>query len=535
MSAAWRPAHQMSDAEVLAESHALTVAEDRSALASPVRLARHLDPTYVRRRHTNLVGQAMARLAGGEYNRLLITLPPQCGKTWTAVIWGGFWWLANHPAHRVIIGSYGNMLAVNRGKTIRKLVSLHGGRFGLELEHGSTQKAEWWLTSGGGLKSVGRGAGITGHPGDLALIDDPHSSRADADSLPSRDSVADWYSADITSRMAPFAPVVLVMTRWHPDDLAGRLLQQEGRVEDGGRWMVLHMPALADPGRLGPDPLDRQAGEPLPHPSVPAGDIGKLRSHWEDKRATSLVRDWNALYQGDPQPAAGALLTEAQIRAQRWFGNPDRQVTATPRKHAVAVDPSGGGRDTCGIVAGWLGDDDRLYLTHDLTDVLGPEVWGRRVCELAAEIGADRIIIEANYGGAMATMIVKTAWKQLRDEELKRLGGDHRGGTYKREARYNRPAPRVEPVHSRKSKLLRAEPVAQYWTADRIRTTTYLPDLEAEWATWQPGPDSPGRIDASVHLAWAIVPEDTTTSDVSSAHAMTGVDLTRQLHPGHHF
>lgn len=523
----------MSDAEVLAESYALGRAEDQAALATPVRLARHLDPRYVRRRHTNLVGHAMAHL-GTEYNRLLITLPPQCGKTYTAVIWGALWWLFRNPAHRVIVGSYGNQLAINRGKAVRKLVLAHGQRYGVELERGSTQKADWQVTAGGGLKSVGRGAGIAGHPGDFALIDDPHSSRADADSLAMRDAVADWYSADITSRMSPFSPVVLIMTRWHPDDLAGRLVQQEGRVEDGGRWKVIHLPALADPGKFGPDPLGRTAGAPLPHPEVASGDTKTLLAHWEDKRATSLVRDWSALYQGDPQPRAGALLTEAQLRAQRWFDNPDRIITATPVKHAVSVDPSGGGRDTCGIVGGWLGNDDRLYLTHDLTDVLGPEVWGRRACELAAEIGADRIIVEANYGGKMATLIVKTAWAQLREEELQRLGGDRNSRTYKEQARYNRPAPSIEAVYSRKNKVLRAEPVAQYWTADRIRTANRLLDLESEWSTWQPGPDSPGRIDASVHLAWALVPEDTTTSDVTSAAAMTGVDLTQQLIPGQH-
>lgn len=523
----------MSDAEVLAESWALARAEDHAALASPVRLARHLDPSYVRRRHTNLVGAAIAKMAAGEFNRLLITLPPQCGKTFTAVVWGAFWWLCRNPSHRVIVGSYGNQLAINRGRSIRKLVTTYGDRYGLELERGSTQKADWWLTSGGGLKSVGRGAGITGHPGDLAIVDDPHSSRADADSLTMRDAVADWYSADITSRMAPFAPVLLVMTRWHPDDLAGRLLQEEGRLVDGGRWEVIHLPALANPGRFGPDPLGRSPGAPLPHPKIAAGDTAAALAHWEDKRATSLVRDWAALYQGDPQPAAGALLSEAQLRAQRWFGQPDRQITARPVKHAVAVDPSGGGRDTCGIVAGWLGDDDRLYITHDATAVMGSEVWGVRVCTLAAETDADRIIIEANYGGDMGRMIVRTAWEQLRRKELDELGGDPTARSYKARARYARPAPRVELVHSRKNKMLRAEPVAQYWTADRIRTTTYLPELESEWATWQPNSaDSPGRIDASVHLAWALVPEVTGTSDVAGTAALQEVDLTRHLSPG---
>lgn len=506
-----RPVGIMGDDELLVEAEALQRADDQLALSTPTTLARHLSYGYKRRRHLNIIGREMARIDAGEIDRLLIMTPPQVGKTVTAVVWGAFWWLARHPGHRAIIGSYGSTLAIERGRDIRRLVVDVGDRYDLALEPGNRQVAKWRLASGGGVLSAGIRSGVTGNPGDIAFVDDPHKSRADADSLAFRDAVDSWYSADLGSRLAPRAPLVLVMTTWHIDDLAHRVLDREGRIEDGGRWRVIKMPALATEAD---DPLGRKIGEPLPHPKITPGDTDELLRHWQEKRKGSRLRDWHSLYQCDPQPSEGALLTEKQLRERRWRG----KVTATPVIHGVAVDPSGGGRDVAGIVGGFLGDDDRLYLTHDRSGHMSADKWGEAACILAMEIDADRVIYEANYGGDQAGYVIRTAWDALRRAELVELGlpdtpAARRSAAYRAVAKYARPAPRVVGVHARKGKRLRAEPIAVQWINDRIRTAEYLPDLEQEWATWQPtDKDSPGRIDASVHLAWSMLraPADTT-------------------------
>lgn len=522
MTLALRPTWQMTDEELLAEADAIARAEDKAALGDPATLMRHLNPNgYKRRPHVRVIGREMAKLYSGETKRLMILTPPQVGKTVTAVVGGAFWWLALRPTNRVIVGSYGNALAVNRGRSVRKLVNEHGHRYDLRLERGSTAANDWLLTSGGGMKSVGVGGGVTGTPGDIALIDDPHKSRAEADSLRRRDAVHDWYSGDIFSRLSPDAPIVVIMTPWHPDDIRGRLLQEEGRVEDGGLWRVIHMPALCtDPIN---DPLGRELGAPLPHPKIPARDSAAALAHWQAKRRGSSVRDWAALYQGDPRPAEGALLARKLLRERRCFGDDPAcgPCNTNVQRSAVAVDPSGGGRDTAGIVAGYLGSDKRLYLTHDWSGVMSSADWSRKACQLAVQTDADRIIVEINYGGDMATLAIRTAFDVLRTEErdaftgreslwaeFLEAGGDiTRTPTYKAEALYNRLCPRIEVVKARKGKLLRAEPIAQQWIEDHIRTTTYLPELEDEWATWQPDhTDSPGRIDASTYLAYAMLP-----------------------------
>lgn len=513
VSVAMRPVWQMTDAELAAEADAINRADDADALADPSTLMRHLLPGYVRRQHLRVIGEAVAALGRGDINRLLITTPPQVGKTVTAVVGAAFWWLANHSHHRVIIGSYGAHLAVNRGKAVRKLVNEHGQRYGLALERGSASAADWELTTGGGIKSVGVGTGVTGTPGDLAIIDDPHKSRQEADSLRKRDNVHDWYSGDIISRLAPGAPVLLVMTRWHPDDLAARVMAQEGREEDGGAWRMVHIPAFSlgqtytdKSGRTLHDPLGRPAGEPMGHPKIKPREVDKAREHWNSKRRASSVRDWFALYMGEPEPAEGALVSRELLKERRCFQHDPPDCDPAPLKAAVAVDPSGGGRDTAGVVGGYLGTDKRLYLTHDYSGHMSSEAWSRKACELAVEIDADRVVFEKNYGGDMAELAIRTAWDQLRREEMDALGGED-SDAYAQQARYRRLPPRVEGVTARKNKLLRAEPIAQQIKVDRMRFAAYLPELEEEWATWMPDQtESPGRIDASVYLAYELLP-----------------------------
>ncbi len=131
----------------------------RPELATPVTLAAHLDRTYQVRGHVTVIGEKLAALMRRDFDRLMINTPPQVGKSRTAVEWGAFWWLCVHPTTRIVVGCYGDDLAVRRGKAIRRLVERHGAAYGLHLERGSTSMKDWTLTSGGGVRSgVGFGA-----------------------------------------------------------------------------------------------------------------------------------------------------------------------------------------------------------------------------------------------------------------------------------------------------------------------------------------------------------------------------------------
>lgn len=490
----------LDDAALRAELSALLPLADKDALSDPLTLAMHLDRRMVTRPHLRVISEAIASLSPDGGDRVLITTPPQIGKSELAK-WGVFWWLAKYPASRVIIGSYGSLLATKRGRSIRKLVQTHGARYGLQLETGTGAANDWMITSGGGCRSAGVGAGITGEPASFALLDDLVKGRVEADSPTIREKTWSWWSGDLTSRLAPGAPVLLVMTRWHPDDIAGRLLStegvagrllaDEGTVEEGGRWRVVSMPAIAvhediEHG-IYPDGLGRKPGEPLTHPKIATTSPDRLLRHWEDKKRSSVSRDWTSLYQCNPRPVEGALV-DRKILLERRCLRPE----ATPIKSAVAIDPSGGGRDTAGIVAGFLGDDRRVYITHDLSGRMPTEEWAEKAARLADHIDAEKIVIETNYGGDMARRVVRAAWADLVTQ------GDIVGG---------RMPPSLFSVNARKGKVLRAEPIAQQIILDSVRFANVMPELEEEWATWLPtSSDSPGRIDASAYLVYALLP-----------------------------
>jgi hypothetical protein len=464
--------------------------------AGPAHLAAALEPTaYVRRPHLDVISYAWRDIHHNRTERLAISLPSQVGKTTTAVDWAIFWWLILHPRQRIAVASYGDSLAVDRGRAVRRLIETHGHRYDLKLA--TRADHNWSLTSGGGMLSIGVGSGFTGKPCDVLIVDDPHKDRAEADSAAVRKYIHDWWSAVAIPRMAPGAPIVIVGTRWHPDDLIGRVTRHEGTTDKGGRWRVISMPALcANPAT---DPLGRAAGDPLPHPRIDESNTAALLRHWHERRTSMTPRDWQSICQCDPQPPGGTLLTGDEMREARYLDPAKHPAQA---RVGVAVDPSGGGRDTAGIIGGYLGADGRLWYCQDATMVGPADKWARAVAQLAADIDADVIVYESNYGGDMARSVIRTAWDALVREGA--IPAD-------------RLCPRIVGVHSRRGKLLRAEPIAQAWREDRCRSGAYLPELESEWITWQPtSPESPGRIDASVHLAWALLPPPGSKSQVAA-------------------
>ncbi|MGW2768287.1 hypothetical protein [Streptomyces sp. NPDC001275] len=304
-----------------------------------------------------------------------------------------------------------------------------------------------------------------------------------------REQVHDWWSSAALKRLqSDRNAVVAIQTRWHPDDFSGRRMEEEGRLEKGGRWNVVHLPAIANPSKFGPDPLGRVDGYPLPHPKIPTRNRRALLAWWADVKSTSSVRDWHAMAQGDPQPAEGALVSRELLRMIR-----DGTTKVEPQKKAVAVDPSGGGRDVAGVIAGFLGEDKRVWITHDVSAAMSSAEWFTVASLLAYETNAAVIYVEWNYGRDMCTLAIRTSWETLQREG--RISESHL-------------MPLIQPVQAKQGKLLRAEPIAQQMVQDRVRLRGAFTDLENEWATWMPtDPDSPGRIDASCILVYGLVPE----------------------------
>lgn len=208
----------------------------------------------------------------GKCKRLMIFLPPRHGKSELVTVRYVAWQMIEHAKLHVILGSYNQRLANRFSRKIQRIFltqSCKDAKAQREEEarklHEETRKKdtpkmtrsveEWETGGGGGLRAVGVGGGITGFGANLIVIDDPIKSRAEAESETFRENVWDWFNDDLYTRLEPNAAMILIQTRWHEDDLAGRLLRE---MEDGGEeWEVVSFPALAESGEL-PNEDDRE-------------------------------------------------------------------------------------------------------------------------------------------------------------------------------------------------------------------------------------------------------------------------------------
>ncbi len=243
----------------------------------------------------------------GEFDRLMILMPPGSAKSTYASILFPPWWFTQHPDSSIITVSHTSSLAESFSRRVRRLVLSRSGQLGYSLIRDERSSASWRTSFGGEYIATGIHGGITGRRADLILIDDPIKSNAEADSALHRDQVWEWYRSELTPRLKPGGRIVLIMTRWHEQDLSGQLLLSE-RPD----WNVLRLPALAEEN----DPLGRAVGEPLWPEWEGAAALAR-------KRNAVGERVWLSLFQQAPAPAAGLLFKVSALSVIDTAPNPD--------------------------------------------------------------------------------------------------------------------------------------------------------------------------------------------------------------------
>lgn len=260
--------------------------------------------------HHRAIRRQLQRISDGEINKLMLFVPPRHGKSEMVTVRYSAYCMERNPETRVIVAAYNQTMADKFSRKIRKIA-----RERIQLNTERTAVDDWETLAGGGLRAAGVGGGVTGMGGNLIVIDDPIKSREEADSATYRDRVWDWYTDDLYTRREPGASMILIMTRWHLDDLAGRILDSE----DGPNWEVIHIPALA----MEDDPLGRQVGEALWPERVPAHEIETLKAF--------NPRGFWALYQGMPQPEGGAVFL------RDWWDGKNRYDPRAPYRPVARV------------------------------------------------------------------------------------------------------------------------------------------------------------------------------------------------------
>jgi predicted phage terminase large subunit-like protein len=310
-------------------------------------------------------------VARGDIKRLAIFMPPGSAKSTYASILFPAWFLARHPTANILAASHTVELAQRFGRKVRNLVAdpFMAAMLNLKLEGDNSAAGRWATVDGGEYLAAGAGVGIAGFRGDLVIIDDPIRSREDADSELVRERIWEWYRGDVRPRLKPGARIILVQTRWHEDDLAGRILAD---MEAGGEeWTVISLPAEAQVG----DQLGRAPGEMLWDDAYGYGNF--LRS----EKSTQTPRNWSALYQQEPVPDSGNFFDADWIRA--YVNAPARDTLSVygGSDHAVTAD---GGDYTVHIVLG-IDPDDRLYLLDLWRGQTSSDVWVQSWCDLVKQ------------------------------------------------------------------------------------------------------------------------------------------------------
>ncbi len=266
-------------------------------------MAKVLDPNQVQTPALDLIDEALVDLADGRTRRLSIFMPPQEGKSERASHWFPLWLLTQNPDLRIAIVSYSDEMARGWGRAIKADLEAFQGEdgsvdLGLRLRTDSKAAGRFQVEGyKGSVYCVGIAGSLTGKAVDVLIIDDPIKDLEQAQSAKYRDRAYRFWQGVAVPRLGNSSRTVLIQTRWHEADLAGQLLANEGRIEDGGKWKVISIPAQAEDD----DPLGRKPGEFL------VSTRGRAPADWIDRRQDVGEYVWAALFQQRPSPAEGGL------------------------------------------------------------------------------------------------------------------------------------------------------------------------------------------------------------------------------------
>ncbi|MCL4296166.1 MAG: phage terminase large subunit [Anaerolineae bacterium] len=269
-------------------------------------------PLYVAEAWNRILADTLDQVVAGKIRRLIVSAPPQHGKSHLASVLFPAYWLGRRPDDPVILTSYAGSLATDKSRQARAIVESRefNELFPSIRTAPRHRSVEHWQIHNrlASLLAVGVGGAITGHGARLGIVDDPFSGWQDAYRETVRDRIWDWYRGTFRTRIWENGVIIIIMTRWHQDDLVGRLIADQSES-----WHILRLPALAETQEerdinnkfVGlaeglPDPIGREAGEPL----------SPLR--FSRAALLEIMREvgsnaWAAEYQGVPRPTEGSL------------------------------------------------------------------------------------------------------------------------------------------------------------------------------------------------------------------------------------
>lgn len=309
-------------------------------------------------KHHHVIADALQGLATGTLNRVIINCGPRHGKTELASKRFLAWISGLFPERSYIFGTYNDTYAGDNGRAVRDIIQSpeHALVFpDYALKDGSMSAQRLQTHLGGMLAFVGRGGSITGRGGHGIVIDDPIKDRLEADSKLIRDQLWSWFTQVIGTRlMTTDSFIMLIQTRWHEDDLVGRLTDPMNAYYDpveAARWTVIDLPAIA----LDNDVLGRKPGEALWPERFPVTFL--------NQQQRMDPRGFQALYQGRPSSDQGAFFQAEHLQTYQPDELPKNLRYYVGSDHAVSTKQD---RDKTALIPVGVDENDNIYILPDV-------------------------------------------------------------------------------------------------------------------------------------------------------------------------
>jgi hypothetical protein len=346
---------------------------------------------------------AVAKVEKGEDVRIILTVPPRHGKSELTTKKFPAWALGHHPEWPIIVTSYSTELATDFGQATRDIMQSpsYQSIFNSRLRQDAKAKGKWLTEEGGGYVAAGAGGAITGKGFKIGIIDDPFKNREEAESQTIRDSRWNMYRSTFYTRQEGATAIIVIATRWHTDDLTGRLLKKQKEDEANGltyydKWTVIDFPAIATQ-----DEQFRKKGEPL----------------WPDKFNLEKLEtiknsvgpyEWAALYQCTPITSENQEFKETWFKKRSWA----EVETLNTRKFAT-IDPGGKNEenDDTGVIRNYVDSQNNWNIK-----AMGLHIDSKEIMNLVFKLhdeGFEKIGIEE-------TMFTKAIEPFFKDECKKR-------------------------------------------------------------------------------------------------------------------
>jgi len=300
--------------------------------------------------------------------RLIIQLPPRHGKSQIVSRCLPAFILGKHPEWEVVTATYAQDLASDLGRDVRNTLNhpTYPDLFPASVIQQDSNAIDFVkMESGGSYRAVGVGGGLTGMGAHCLLIDDPVKNREDADSELVRETTWKWYQTVARTRLAPGGGICICLTRWHEDDLAGKILQQSQASPDASKWHVYSFPAIATEKEK-----NREEGEALHPERWPLAELQKLKADMDP-------REWSALYQQNPTPPEGIafkrewLAYEVPPANLNWYITTDFAIGEKTTNDRTVLLPFGIAPDgTCYFDMPIRGRFDSMKIVEDLCDIM---------------------------------------------------------------------------------------------------------------------------------------------------------------------